>query len=120
MGLFDKLFEKKNNSEQQDKSRIKQLYSDPKELVTIEFANRTDAKKFVWVEPTCVSLELDANTEYQIITHDKTFRIEFAKDEKIIFYLQYSFGFILNKRPASKEPQNPYEWVLEVDCSNIN
>jgi hypothetical protein len=70
-----------------EKDKIKQLYTDPSNLVVIEFANRTDTKKYVWVEPTCVSLELDADTEYQIVTHDKTFRIEFDKDETMIFYL---------------------------------
>jgi hypothetical protein len=102
------------------KDKIKQLYTDPNNLVTIEFANRTDVKRFVWVEPTCVSIELDASTEYQVVTHDKTFRIEFDKDGTIIFYLQYSFGFILNKRPASKEVNNPNDWILDLDYSEIN
>jgi hypothetical protein len=99
---------------------MRKLYEDSNNLVTIEFANRTDIKKFVWVEPTCVSIEVNSNTEYQVITHDKTFRIEFDKDETIIFYLQYSFGFILNKRPISKKVNNPNPWTLDLDCSDIN
>ena len=100
--------------------RIRQLYSNPNNFVTIEFANRAGIKKFVWVEPTCFSIELDATTEYQVATHDKTSRIECDKDETIIFYLQYSFGFMLKKRPASKEVINPNAWTLDVDCSDIN
>lgn len=89
-------------------------------MVEIEFGNRTNIKKYIWVEPTCVSIEIEAETEYQIKTHDKTFRIEFDKEEIIIFYLQFSFGFILNKRPTSKEVKNPNPWTLDTDCSEIN
>lgn len=103
-----------------DKENIRRLYKEPANLVEIEFANRTNIKKHIWVEPTCVSIEVDADTEYQVITHDKTFRIEFDSDETIVFYLQYSFGFILNKRPTSKEIKNPNPWTLEIDWSDIN
>jgi hypothetical protein len=103
-----------------DKKKIKALYNDTKNLSVIEFANNTSLSRFVWVEPTCVSLEIDPNTEYQIITHDKTFRIEFEKEETITFYLQYSFGFILNKRTVSDKLPNPNPWTLDIDCSDIN
>ena len=103
-----------------EKERIKRLYEDPDKLVVIEFSNRTTIKKYIWVEPTCVSIELKADTEYQVITHDRTFRIEFDNEETIVFYLQYSFGFILNKRPSSSEPNNPNPWTLDMDCSEIN
>lgn len=100
--------------------KIKQLYSEPKNLIVIEFANRTTTAKFVWVEPTCVSIELDAETEFQMITHERTFRMEFDVDETLILYLQYSFGFILNKRKISELVPNPHPWILEVDYSEIN
>jgi len=103
-----------------EKKKILDLYKDSNNLVIIEFANNTAIKKFVWVEPTCVSIELAAETEYQIITHDKTFRIEFNEQETITFYLQYSFGFVLNKRPYFKTTNNLHPWVLDLDCSQIN
>ncbi len=103
-----------------DSEKVKQLYNDPANLVVLEFANRTNVEKFVWVEPACISIELEADTEYQIITHDRTFRMEFDKNETLIFYLQYSFGFILNKRPTSKQIDNPHPWTLNIDCSDIN
>ena len=103
-----------------DPEKIKKLYNDPMNLVVIEFANRTAIKKYIWIEPTCVSIEIEKNTEFQVITHDRTFRIEFDTEETIIFYLQYSFGFILNKRPTSNKIPNPHSWSLEIDCSDIN
>jgi hypothetical protein len=103
-----------------DKEKIKQLYNTPAELVVIEFANRTDIKKFVWVEPACVSIEIDARTEYKIVTHDKSFRIEFDVDETITFYLQYSFGFILYKRVLSETNSDSNSWNVDMDLSEIN
>lgn len=102
------------------KKEILDLYKNPDNLIVIEFANRTATKKFVWVEPTCVSIELDEETEYQMITHDRTFRMEFDKEETLIFYLQYSFGFILKKRPYSNEINNLNPWTIDLDCSEIN
>ena len=74
------------------KNRIDYFYKHPELLIDIEFANRTDRNKRVWVEPTCEEFEIDSNTEYRIVTHDKFFRIDFDSDNSIIFYLQYSFG----------------------------
>ena len=42
----------------------------------------------IWVEPTCMSIDLDHETEYKIVSDDRFFRIEFDKDNQIIFYLQ--------------------------------
>lgn len=89
-------------------------------LSEIEFANRTDQKKTLWIEPNCIEFSLDAQTEYKISTHGKFFRIEFDKDDFIVFYLQYSFGFKLYKRSTSKEAINPNEWRLDQDMSEIN
>jgi hypothetical protein len=99
---------------------IHDLYNDPAKLVIIEFANRTDIPRLIWVEPSCISIEIDANTEYQIVTHDKTFRMEFDKEETLVFYLQYSFGFKLFKRPTSVKAINPNVWILDMDTSEIN
>lgn len=115
MGLFSN-FSKRHIF----KDKIEFFYENPQLLVDIEFANRTDQKKTLWVEPTCTEFELDAQTEYKILTHDKFFRIEFDKDDFIVFYLQHSFGFKLYKRPTSKEITNPNEWILDQDTSDIN
>ena len=109
MSLFN-IFKKKNLYEK----------SSSKLLIDIEFANRTDREKVVWVEPTCVEFNIGANTEYRIVTHDKFFRIEFDSNDRIIFYLQYSFGFKLYKRPVSEEVHNPNNWILDDDTSEIN
>lgn len=99
--------------------RLDYFYKHPDRLVDIEFANRANTKRRVWVEPTRVEFEVDGRTEYRIVTHDKYFRIEFD-GERIIFYLQLSFGFKLFKRPLSTEPVNPHEWKLDHDTSDIN
>lgn len=99
--------------------KAKSQSKEPGKMTTIEFANRNDGKKIVWIEPTCVELELETHTEYLIITHERDFRIEF-EDDTMILYLQYSFGFILNKRPTSKKISNPNSWELVFDLSDIN
>lgn len=102
------------------KDKIKSFYKNPNLLIEIEFANRSDEKKTLWIEPTCVEFTLDAQMEYKILTHDKSFRIEFDREDFITFYLQHSFGFKLYKRTASKEVKNPNEWELDQDTSEIN
>ena len=115
MGLFNFLYKKPIF-----KNRIDYFYKHPEFLVDIEFANRTDRNKRVWVELACQEFEIDPNTEYRIVTHDKFFRIEFDSNDSIIFYLQYSFGFKLYKRPVSEEIKNPHDWILDYDTSDIN
>lgn len=115
MGLFSN-FSKKYVF----RDKIKFFYEHPEMLVEIEFSNRTEQKKKVWVEPTCVEFELDALTEYKIVTHDKCLRMEFDKDDFIVFYLEHSFGFKLYKRPISIDIINSNEWILEEDLSVIN
>jgi hypothetical protein len=99
--------------------KVDYFYKHPELLVDIVFANRTDNKKIVWVEPTCVEFEIDENAEFRIVTHDKFFRIEFDND-RVIFYLQHSFGFKLYKRSTSEEIVNPNSWILDFDTSDIN
>jgi hypothetical protein len=113
---LSRFFSKKSFREE----RIKFFYSNSERLVEFEFANQTSEKKIVWVEPTCVEIELDADTEFKIVTHDKFFRVEFDDKGGLIFYLQYSFGFKLYKRQASKEITSPNIWELDVDTSHIN
>lgn len=98
---------------------IKKLYADPANLVDIEFANRTDEERYIWIEPSCEEIHLKSDKEYRVVTHDKSFRIEFDKDT-IVFYFQYSFGFKLYNRPTSIEIPNPNEWVLDFDTSDNN
>jgi hypothetical protein len=102
-----------------DSKDTKKLYKDPANLVDIEFANRTDEERYIWIEPSCEEIHLKSDTEYRVITHDKSFRIEFDKD-MIVFYFQYSFGFRLYKRPASEDIPNPHEWTLDFDNSDNN
>jgi len=92
----------------------------PSKPIEIEFFNRTKSIVNVWVEPTCVSIDLDDNTEYKMVTEERFFRLEFDENGQLIFYLQYSFGFKLFKRPASAMVHNPNEWILEFDWSDIN
>ena len=104
MRLFDSWFRKKSNQA----------------LVEIEFSNKTNNLKNIWVEPICMSIDLDHETEYKIITDDRFFRIEFDKDDQVIFYLQYRFGFKLYKRLISIDVINKNEWLLDSDYSEIN
>ena len=97
----------------------KNQHKEEGKLTTIEFANPNDGKKYVWVEPACVELELEGQTEYQIITHETDFRVEFD-DNRLILWLQYSFGFKLSSRPTSGEIPNPNTWTLVMDNSDIN
>ena len=99
---------------------IKYLYNHPQTLVEFEFSNRTKTTVNVWVELACVEIDLDDITEYKIVSHDRSFRIEFDVNNKVTFYLQYSFGFKLFKRPISKDVKNELEWTLDYDCSDIN
>ena len=99
---------------------IKYLYEHPQTLVEFEFSNRTKTTVNVWIELACVEVDLDDITEYKIISHDRSFRIEFDENSKVTFYLQYSFGFKLFKRPISKDAKNELEWTLDYDCSDIN
>lgn len=99
-------------------NKTKDQHREDGKLTTIEFANRNDGKKYVWVEPACVELELESHTEYQIITHETDFRVEFDNN-RIVLYLQYSVGFILSSRPTSSEITNPNSWSLVVDYSGI-
>lgn len=100
--------------------RIKYFYEHPETLVDIEFSNRTEQKVNIWIELTCVSIDLDQHTEYKIVTHDRYFRMEFDENNRVIFYLQYSFGFKLFKRPISQDSSSKTAWQLDLDLSDIN
>jgi len=119
MGLL-KFFSSRRNKSDFIDERIKYFYENPAFLVDIEFSNRTNTLKNIWVEPSGVSIELTNATEYKITTHDKFFRLEFDNSNQVVLYLQYSFGFKLYKRPANHEGVNNNDWVLESDSSNIN
>ncbi len=151
MGLFDLLFKKKkttisnssfgeNHSESFDKvsssidkpeavprplnmmeQRIKYFYDHPETLVDIEFSNRTKQTINIWVELACVSIDLDSETEYKIVSHDRYFRMEFDENNHVVFYLQYSFGFKLYKRQMqNKGSTKVSDWTIDYDCSEIN
>ena len=117
MGLFD-LFKKKK---QEDIPSIKTdkttncFYQNPENLVEIVFANRTKQTVNIWIELAALPIDLDENTEYKMITHERRFRMEFDKDNQMVFYLEYCFGFKLYKRIISSQG----EWMLELDLSDI-
>jgi hypothetical protein len=101
--------------------RIALLYEQPENLVELEFSNRTNRTIHIWVELACVSIDLDGDTEYKIVSHDRYFRIEFDKNNDIVLYLQYSFGFKLCKRlNAQKGHTQQLCWELKLDLSHIN
>jgi hypothetical protein len=73
--LFNRLFKR-----QIAQNLIKNPYDHPELLVDIEFSNRTNKTKRVWVEIACVEIEIDTHTEYRILTHDRFFHIAFDSD----------------------------------------
>jgi len=99
---------------------IKHLYENPQNIIEIEFSNRTNTLQNIWVEPICLSIELDSKAEYKVVTHDKSFRIEFDEKNQVVFYLQYTFGFKLYKRLTSLEVINGNQWIIDEDYSEIN
>ena len=82
-------------------------------IIEIEFSNRTGNLTNIWVEPSCQSLDLDRYTEYKVTSNDKSFRIEFDENNRVIMYCQSFFGCKIYKRSTFKE-NNP-DWVLEID-----
>ncbi|KAA5541616.1 hypothetical protein [Adhaeribacter rhizoryzae] len=99
---------------------LKFLYENPDSLIEIEFYNRTDKVKTLWIEPSCEEIFLESHTEFKIVSHDKFLRFEYDSDGFIILYLQYSFGFKLFKRKHSSDLQNKAEWELVFDNTDIN
>ena len=100
--------------------RVQFFYKNPDYQTDIEFNNRTGELINIWVEPSCQEIDLEKGFEYKVLTHDKSFRIEFDIDNQIIFYLQHSFGFKLYKREYSSDYKNQKDWILEDDTSMIN
>ncbi|MFY0602198.1 MAG: hypothetical protein JXR03_21155 [Cyclobacteriaceae bacterium] len=119
------MFFKKNKKENNEgkslfEEMVKAVYDDPKIPVDIEFYNRTGKLTNIWIEPSCQSIDLEKGMEYKVVSHDRFFRLEFDEDNQVIFYCQYSFGCKIFKRQSSKDIQNPNEWELEIDLSDIN
>ena len=86
----------------------------------IEFYNRTDKIKKLWVEPSCEEIDLDSNSEFKIVTQEEYIRFEYDSDDFIILYLQYSFGFKLYKRKYKSNIDPTFSWELVFDHSDIN
>lgn len=99
---------------------LKRIYRNPDALVDIEFYNRSNQGKLLWIEPICQEVELKAGTEFKITTHERNFRFEYNREGLMIMYLQYTFGCKLYKRASSEEIRNPYAWELLLDFSDIN
>lgn len=92
---------------------------DESRAIGIEFYNKTDHQKKLWVEPSCIELILESKTEYRVEADDMEYRIEFD-EEYVILYLQYRFGPKIYKRPYSSNLSNSEEWLLDTDYSSIN
>ncbi len=99
---------------------LKSIYNDPTMLTEIVSANKSQTYKHVRVELACFDFDIDPETEYKIVTQDRSFKIEFDRYGDMDFYLQSSIGFQLYKRPVSKEFPNPNLWKMELDLSHIN
>ena len=97
----------------------KDVYANPDHLVEIKFFNKTNEFKEVWVEPAAISIELDANTEYKIVTHEREFAIEYNSERQLTLWMEHSFGFKIYKRPLGKVDASP-DWELYMDLSDIN
>lgn len=92
----------------------KDVYSDPANLVEIVLTNPTDKVKKVWVEPAAYLVELDARTEYKLVTHDRLFRMELDAGDRVTLWLERSVGFKLYKLVVE---DGAYRWVVDHDCS---
>lgn len=92
----------------------KEVYRNPETLVGIRFANPTTTTRYVWIEPTAYSLELEPNTEYKLFTHEKQFTIEYDSDSQFTLWLDHSFGFMLYKKIIKGESE---AWELDIDLS---
>lgn len=93
-------------------------YADPEKLIEFKFGNKTNHVKYVWVEPAAISLELDSNTEYKIVTHEKSFTIEIDSESQFTLWMDYSFGFKLYKRVIDNKKVTS-DWILDIDLSDI-
>ena len=86
-------------------------------MTTLQFETRNVVWKEIWIEPACVSIELNCETEYLLKAKEDGFTFILDDPNRIIIYLDYSFGFTLYKRNASAEPRNPNPWEIEADLS---
>ncbi|MBW3376820.1 hypothetical protein KYK31_22745 [Hymenobacter norwichensis] len=86
------------------------------QLTSVQFTNKTNKLKRLWFEPTCVEVELDAETEYMLVSKDNTYAIDFENDVVVVFQ-QYTFAMQLYKRAISERRNEAKDWVLDVDYS---
>jgi hypothetical protein len=89
-----------------------------KPIIGIEFYNRQASKLTLWIELSCIELELEPATEYRIESDETEYRIEFASDH-VTLYLQYRFGSKVLKRPYSSDFNRTRPWQVEEDYSDI-
>ena len=94
---------------------IKELYNNPEALVEIELTNKSKKLKYIWCEPMTLQIDLEEDYDYKIVTHDRSFGIEFSDEDQVVFLVNYSFGFKLYKRKKAKS-----KWILDEDYSEIN
>ena len=89
-----------------------------KPIIGIEFYNRQATKLTLWIELSCIELELESATEYRIESDETEYRIEFASDH-VTLYLQNRFGPKVLKRPYSSDFNRVRPWQIEEDYSDI-
>ena len=116
----ERIFDKENNEAGEEiifQEQLRELYNNPNSLCEIELVNNTKRLKFIWCEPSCLGIDLDENFDYKIVTHDKSFRIEFTDKDNITFWVNNSFGFKLYKREKGTT-----HWTIDIDIdmSSIN
>jgi hypothetical protein len=125
MGLLDRLFVKNSSDKTlipslkvSDQADNNELPENGYDLISIEFENRTNEIKTLWIEPTCVEFHLDRHSEFMLLAKDDTYRIQ-INDDYITIYLQYTFDLQLYKRPTSEDIPNPNEWELVEDYFDV-
>ena len=118
MGLLDKLFFRNKSTKPTNNTTAEADDSHAENLISIEFENKTDEIKRLWIEPTCVEFTLDKASEFMLVAKDDTYAIQFNTDY-ITLFLQYTFDLRLYKRPISEEFKNPNEWELIEDYFDL-
>lgn len=84
-------------------------------MVEIKLANPTAELRGVWIEPAAYMLKLEPNTEYKLVTDDRSFRIEFDSNYRLTLWTDTTVGFVLYKFELVNDM---YDWVVMHDCSN--
>jgi len=83
-------------------------------IVEFEFSNSTNETKYIWVEPIAYSIEIDPNSQYKLMTLEKSFAIEYTSDNQFTLWMNSNHRFKLFKRPLPKGLEIQ-DWSLDID-----